>query len=198
MSYFLTENYLIIFFNLYPSQSCMKLMSLRVDFGVWGNFQKSLLSVRFIQSHYIEVAQGGVSSRAIQNWLWIFSIFFSKKYYVTFQCDRYNIFRKRGYQIGNTKIDKKGDSPFFWFFPLVPLVKWRKEKLFRWAKILWGFRKSQIKHLLKISPVISKTGESPLLSIFVFPIWYPFQKVKVRSWIRSSIPEVVAFWRKIK
>ena len=29
------------------------------------------------QSHYIEVAQGGVSSRAIQNWLWIFSLLFA-------------------------------------------------------------------------------------------------------------------------
>ena len=28
---------------------------------------------------YIEVAQGGVSSRAIHNWFWIFSLFFDKK-----------------------------------------------------------------------------------------------------------------------
>ena len=27
------------------------------------------------QSHYIEVAQGGIFSRAIHNWLWIFSLF---------------------------------------------------------------------------------------------------------------------------
>ena len=26
------------------------------------------------QSHYVEVAQGGVSSRAIHNWLWMFSL----------------------------------------------------------------------------------------------------------------------------
>ena len=31
------------------------------------------------QSHYIEVAQGGVSSRARRNWLWIFSLFYVKK-----------------------------------------------------------------------------------------------------------------------
>ena len=31
-----------------------------------------------VQSHYIEVAQGGVSSRAIHNWLWIFSLFWAK------------------------------------------------------------------------------------------------------------------------
>ena len=30
-------------------------------------------------SHYIEVAQGGVSSKAIHNWLWIFSLFWAKK-----------------------------------------------------------------------------------------------------------------------
>ena len=31
------------------------------------------------QSHYIEVAQGGVLSRAIHNWFWIFSLFLAKK-----------------------------------------------------------------------------------------------------------------------
>ena len=31
------------------------------------------------QSHYIEVVQGGVSSRAIQDWLQIFSLFVAKK-----------------------------------------------------------------------------------------------------------------------
>ena len=31
------------------------------------------------QSHYIEVTQGGDSSRAIHNWLWIFSLIWGKK-----------------------------------------------------------------------------------------------------------------------
>ena len=31
------------------------------------------------QSHYIEVAQGGVCNRARHNWLWIFSLFWAKK-----------------------------------------------------------------------------------------------------------------------
>ena len=32
-----------------------------------------------VQSHYIEVAQGSVSSRVIHNWLWISSLFWAKK-----------------------------------------------------------------------------------------------------------------------
>ena len=28
-----------------------------------------------LQSHYIEVEQGGISKRAIHNWLWLFSLF---------------------------------------------------------------------------------------------------------------------------
>ena len=31
------------------------------------------------QSHYIEVGQGDVSSRAIHNWLWIFRQSYTKK-----------------------------------------------------------------------------------------------------------------------
>ena len=30
------------------------------------------------QSHYVEVAQGGVSNRAIHNWLWVSSLLFAK------------------------------------------------------------------------------------------------------------------------
>ena len=41
-----------------------------------GNFTKTF---RLVQSHYIEVTQGGVSSRAGRNWLWIFSLFYAKK-----------------------------------------------------------------------------------------------------------------------
>ena len=40
----------------------------------------------YCQSHYIEVAQGGMSSRAIHNWLWIFSLFQPKmKYFPIFR-----------------------------------------------------------------------------------------------------------------
>ena len=33
----------------------------------------------FNRSNYIDFAQGGISSRAIDNWLWMFSLFFAKK-----------------------------------------------------------------------------------------------------------------------
>ena len=52
------------------------------------------------QSHDKEVAQGGVSRRAIHNWLWIFSLFCQKKfkkfnrYYAPFLCGRHNAFKK--------------------------------------------------------------------------------------------------------
>ena len=104
---------------------------------------------------------------------------------------------KRGYQIGNTKIDKRGNSPFFYFFPLVP-YEMKKEKLFKWAQILWGFRKSQMKHLLKILPVYLKNWWIPsfihlcnshLVSSFKFfislNIWQSPLNVKCIFFIRK-------------
>ena len=51
---------------------------------------------------YTEVAQGGISSRGIHIWLWIFCLFFptknlknkkiKNKYQSTFQCGRHNVF----------------------------------------------------------------------------------------------------------
>ena len=42
---------------------------------------------------------------------------------------------------GNEEADFWGDSQVFDFFTLVPPMKWRKWKLFKWAQTLWGFRK---------------------------------------------------------
>ena len=48
---------------------------------------------------------------------------------------------KGGCEIGNTEVDKKGDSPVF---PLGPRTQlWNeKKKLFKWAQILLDFRKT--------------------------------------------------------
>ena len=49
-----------------------------------GNYMRKLgilVFTHFKQSHYIEVVQGGASSRAIHYWLCIFSLFWPKKYF---------------------------------------------------------------------------------------------------------------------
>ena len=52
----------------------------RSDFLIRSFSLVSMISLMsWNQSHYIEVAQGSVSSRAIHNWLWIFSLFFATK-----------------------------------------------------------------------------------------------------------------------
>ena len=47
------------------------------------NFGQKYLKTAIVhgpwQSHYIEVAQGGVSSRARRNWLWKFILFLAQK-----------------------------------------------------------------------------------------------------------------------
>ena len=76
-------------------------------------------------------------------------------------------------------IHKRGDSPIFDLFPL----KWRKKSCLDELKfcevsenpkssICWNFHLS-----------ISKTGESPLLSISVFPITHPlFKQCQDKYW----------------
>ena len=55
-------------------------------FHVWKGQSQILLltsfdNIGYEQSHYVEVAQRGVSSRARHNWFWIFSLFWAKKNY---------------------------------------------------------------------------------------------------------------------
>ena len=47
----------------------------------YGNMIAVFISDIAVQSHYIEVAQGADSSRAIHNWLWIFSLFWGKIFF---------------------------------------------------------------------------------------------------------------------
>ena len=57
-----------------------------------------------------------------------------KKNNDTFWCSSFNDITDRSKKecvIGNTEIHKRGDSPVFDFFPLVPPMKWRKYKLFK-------------------------------------------------------------------
>ena len=66
--------YIIFYINNLPSSWLVSLYPCRNPFKT----SLSLISDSCKQSHYIEVAQGGKSSRARQNWLWIFSLFWAK------------------------------------------------------------------------------------------------------------------------
>ena len=80
---------------------------------------------------------------------------------------------KRGYQIGNTKIEKRGDSPVF------EIDRWNFQEMLdlgfsETSQYLSSFKQLSFSLFHRgRDQRKKKTGESPLLSIFIFPIWYP-------------------------
>ena len=79
----------------------------------------------YTQSHYIEVPQGGVSSRAIHNWLWIFNLNiwakknkerkFIKKILCNFLVRKLQCFLKKSLSIKNTLSKVAHNQPNFFF-----------------------------------------------------------------------------------
>ena len=75
---------------------------------------------------------------------------------------------KKGYQIGSKKRGKRGDSPVF------EIERWNWFGISETTQNLSLLKQILISSFHRGDQRKKTTGESPLLSGFIFSIWYPF------------------------